>query len=96
MQMQHEQPYNEQKATGYRPQERAERKQMGINYRALGELVRGLFFILFGLYACFAQRLGIGQFAISQNILNILGGILMAYGLFRVYRGVKNTFFKQD
>ena len=91
--MQHDQLENEQKATEYRPQER---KRIGINYRALGELVRGLFFILFGLYACFAQRLGIGQFAVSQNILNILGGILMAYGLFRVYRGVKNTFFKQD
>lgn len=94
--MQHETPDNEQKAGNYRPQERADRKQPGINYRALGELVRGLFFILFGLYACFAQRLGIGQFAVSQTILNILGGVLMAYGLFRVYRGVKNTFFKQD
>jgi hypothetical protein len=92
MQMQHEQPYNEQKATEYRP----ERKRIGVNYRALGELVRGLFFILFGLYACFAQQMGIGQFAVSQTILNILGGILIAYGLFRVYRGVKNTFFKQD
>lgn len=94
--MQHETPDNGQKATEYLSQERQERKRIGVNYRALGELVRGLFFILFGLYACFAERLGIGQFAVSQNILNILGGILMAYGLFRVYRGVKNTFFKQD
>jgi hypothetical protein len=92
MQMQHEQLDNEQKATGYRP----ERKRIGVNYRALGELVRGLFFILFGLYAIFAQQMGLGQFSVSQTILNILGGVLIAYGLFRVYRGVKNTFFKQD
>lgn len=94
--MQHEQPDNEQKGTDSRTYERSGKKGIGINYRALGELVRGLFFILFGLYACFAEKLGIGHFAVSQNILNILGGVLIAYGLFRVYRGVKNTFFKKD
>ena len=97
MQMQHEQLDNEQKGTeSSYPRERQRRKSIGVNYRALGELVRGLFFILFGLYACFAQKMGIGQFAVSQTILNILGGVLIAYGLFRVYRGVKNTFFEKD
>jgi hypothetical protein len=76
-------------------QNRSSRK-IGMNYRSLGELIRGIFFVLFGLYACFAEKLGIGNFAISQIYLNILGIVLIAYGLFRVYRGVKNTFFNQD
>lgn len=88
--MQQEQPGNEQKGTDYRPYERSGRKRVSVNYRSLGELVRGLFFILFGLYAFY------GEFAVSRIILNILGGILIAYGLFRVYRGVKNTFSKND
>jgi hypothetical protein len=76
--------------------ERRENRRKGIDYRPLGELLRGIFFILFGLYACFAQRLNMGHFEVSQTILNVLGGVLIAYGLFRVYRGVKNTFFKKD
>ena len=75
-------------------QERTDNRRGGINYRSLGELIRGIFFILFGLYACFAQKMGLGQFQVSQTILNILGGVLIAYGLFRVYRGVKNAFFQ--
>lgn len=77
-------------------QERSSNKRVKVDYRPLGELIRGIFFILFGLYACFAERLGLGSFQVSQSVLNIFGGILIAYGLFRVYRGVKYLFFNKD
>jgi len=96
MQMQQEQPEYEQKGSDNRPYQQRGSRKIGINYRSLGELIRGIFFVLFGLYACFAQQLGIGNFSVPQNYLNILGIVLIAYGLFRVYRGVKNTFFNQD
>lgn len=77
-------------------QERSGKRNMSIDYRSLGELIRGLFFMLFGLFAIFAERLGMGQFRVSQTVLNIFGGVLIAYGIFRVYRGVKNSFFNRN
>lgn len=67
-----------------------------VNYRSLGELIRGIFFLLFGLYAIFAQKYNLGRFDFSQTVLNILGGVLIAYGLFRVYRGVRYLFTNRD
>ncbi|WP_143150667.1 hypothetical protein [Chitinophaga sancti] len=77
-------------------QERSGKRNMSIDYRSLGELIRGLFFMLFGLFAIFAERLGMGQFRVSQTVLYIFGGVLIAYGIFRVYRGVKNSFFNRN
>jgi hypothetical protein len=75
--------------------ERTGNMRTGMNYRSLGELIRGIFFLLFGLYAIFAQKYGLGQFQVSQTVLNILGGVLIAYGLFRVYRGVRYLFHQK-
>lgn len=68
-------------------------KRMNVSYRPMGELIRGVFFIAFGLYAFFSEKLGFGQTSLSPEVLYTLGGILCAYGLFRVYRGVKQLFF---
>ena len=76
--------------------ERSGNRRQGIDYRPLGELIRGLFFMLFGFYACFAERLGMGHFSVSQTVMNIFGGILIAYGIFRVYRGIKQLLFNKD
>ncbi|ACU64424.1 hypothetical protein SAMN05428949_4381 [Chitinophaga sp. YR627] len=76
-------------------QERSGNTRTEVNYRSLGELIRGIFFVLFGLYAIFAQKYGLGEFQISQTVLNILGGVLIAYGLFRVYRGVRYLFHQK-
>jgi len=62
-------------------------------YRPIGELVRGLFFLLFGLFAIFAQKLGFGEFRLPPQWMTFLGIALCIYGLFRVYNGVKKLFF---
>lgn len=55
-------------------QERSGKRNMSIDYRSMGELIRGLFFMLFGLFAIFAERLGMGSFQVSQTVLTIFGG----------------------
>ncbi|MGX5820531.1 hypothetical protein ACWKWU_20205 [Chitinophaga lutea] len=68
-------------------------RRMNVSYRPLGEVVRGIFFILFGVYMLLAERMGWRQLDLNENLVYVIGGILCAYGLFRVYRGVKQLFF---
>lgn len=68
-------------------------KRMNMSYRPMGELIRGLFFIVFGLYALLAERMGWGNLSLPQELIYVLGGALCAYGLYRVYRGIKQLFF---
>ncbi|HWV66398.1 hypothetical protein, partial [Chitinophaga sp.] len=65
-------------------------------YRPMGELIRGIFFILFGLFAIFAEKLGFGEFRLSQQMMSIVGAVLIVYGLFRVYNGVRKLFFNRN
>lgn len=65
-------------------------------YRPMGELIRGIFFILFGLFAIFAEKLGMGEFRISPQMMNILGAVLLLYGIFRVYNGIRKLFFNRN
>ncbi len=74
-------------------QERSSKRRIQASYRPLGELIRGIFFLLFGLFIFFAEKLGFGNFRMDPLVMNIFGTILVAYGLFRVYRGVKYLFF---
>ena len=68
-------------------------KRINVQYRPVGELIRGMLFILFGLYALFSEKLGMGRLDMSDTWLYVLAGMLGAYGLFRVYRGIKQLFF---
>ncbi|GEP91029.1 hypothetical protein SAMN05660909_03230 [Chitinophaga terrae (ex Kim and Jung 2007)] len=65
-------------------------------YRPISEVVRGVLFILFGLYALFAEKLGLGQFRISHTAMLIVGVVLLIYGLFRVVNGVRKIFFHRN
>jgi hypothetical protein len=71
-------------------------KRLENRYRPISELVRGIFFILFGLFAVFAEKLGLGQFRISHTMMLILGVVLLIYGLFRVFNGVRKLFFHRN
>lgn len=79
--MQNEESYN-----------RNERRNL--QYRPYGELVRGIFFILFGLFALFADKLGIYQSSWPPIYTNIAGAILVIYGLFRVVNGARKILSK--
>lgn len=77
-----------------RQQESTGIMRQGIDYRTLSELIRGVIFMLFGFFIFFAQRMGWGDFQISPLLLTILIVVLIAYGLFRIYRGIRLLFFK--
>ncbi len=64
-------------------------------YRPMGELIRGIFFILFGLFAIFAQKLGLGEFRLSQQWMTVIGAVLILYGAFRAYNGIRKLFFNR-
>lgn len=73
-------------------------KRMNASYRPLSELIRGILFILCGLYIAFYDRLAekfsnLRQLDVPPVVLYIVGGLLCAYGLYRVYRGVKQLFY---
>ncbi len=76
-------------------EEQTSRRQEN-RYRPMGELIRGIFFILFGLFAIFAEKLGFGEFRLSQQMMSIVGAVLIVYGLFRVYNGVRKLFFNRN
>lgn len=76
-------------------EEQTSRRQEN-RYRPMGELIRGIFFILFGLFAIFAEKLGLGEFRLSQQMMSIVGAVLIVYGLFRVYNGVRKLFFNRN
>ncbi|MEC5142200.1 F0F1-ATPase subunit (Ca2+/Mg2+ transporter) [Chitinophaga sp. 180180018-2] len=65
-------------------------------YRPMGELIRGIFFILFGLFAIFAQQMGLAQFRLPPTGMKIVGAVLIIYGLFRVYNGSRKLFFNRN
>jgi len=76
-------------------EEQTSRRQEN-RYRPMGELIRGVFFILFGLFAIFAERMGFGEFRISPQMMSIVGAVLITYGLFRVYNGIRKLFFNRN
>ena len=76
-------------------EEQTSRRQEN-RYRPMGELIRGIFFILFGLFAIFAEKLGLGEFRLSQQMMSFVGAVLIVYGLFRVYKGVRKLFFNRN
>jgi hypothetical protein len=65
-------------------------------YRPMGELIRGIFFILFGLFAIFGERMGWASFNISPKAMTIVGAVLLIYGLFRIYNGIRKLFFNRN
>ncbi|CAL1516534.1 hypothetical protein [Chitinophaga sp. MM2321] len=77
-------------------QEEQTNRRLENKYRPMGELIRGIFFILFGLFAIFAEKLGMGEFRISPQMMTALGAVLVLYGVFRVYNGIRKIFFNRN
>ncbi|ATL47246.1 hypothetical protein COR50_08705 [Chitinophaga caeni] len=62
----------------------------------MGELIRGIIFILFAVYVMYGQQLFNASFDISETAKIILTIVLGGYGLFRVYRGLKGIFSHEE
>lgn len=64
-------------------------------YRPFGEIVRGIFFLLFGLFVFYGESIGLGSLDLAPLVVNILGTILLLYGLFRIINGVRKLYFNR-
>lgn len=63
-------------------------------YRPMGELIRGVFFLLFGLFVIFSEKFGF-EFNLSPKWLLIIGIVVCIYGLFRVFNGMRKLFINR-
>jgi small neutral amino acid transporter SnatA (MarC family) len=75
--------------------ERKKRKQISA-MRSMMDYVMGAIFLIFGMFFFFR-----GKFNIPLNksfppneIDNLLGGILLLYGAWRIYRGYQKKYFR--
>ncbi|WP_295124695.1 hypothetical protein [uncultured Chitinophaga sp.] len=69
-------------------------ERRNLQYRPVGEVIRGIFFILFALFIFFAERLGVGEFSLPPIVMYVGGGALIVYGLFRVINGARKILSK--
>lgn len=57
--------------------------------RAIYDLTMGVLWTGAGLFLLFHQRMGF-EFDVDQTLARIFGATAVAYGLFRLYRGIKS------
>ncbi|PUZ27511.1 hypothetical protein GA0116948_103214 [Chitinophaga costaii] len=70
-----------------------DRRQRSVNYRALGQIVRGLLFVFVGLFILYGERMGITLRA-APTVKYIFGVLAIIYGVFRLSQGVWNVIKK--
>lgn len=74
--------------------EQIKRKQVS-NMRSIMDYVMGLLFFCIGLYFLTYRELGINIFRREPSSLDyLIGGLFVAYGTWRMYRGYKKNYFK--
>ncbi len=70
-------------------QEQNSNKRNGYgNFRNSLDLGMGIFYILIGALVIYAKYFG--SLELSPTYANLFGGLVIFYGLFRVYRGISN------
>ena len=75
-------------------QEGRKRREKGYDrYKEIYNAAMGLMYIGCGAFVIMAKRFGF-EFRVktSQVFIWALGGLFILYGLYRVYRGIKNVF----
>ena len=63
------------------------------NRRALMDYGMGILYLAAGGFLCFANRLGRELDFLPEPYSYIFGGLLLIYGVFRIYRGYKKNYF---
>ena len=62
--------------------------------RMLMDFGMGIIYIGVSIFILFARRFGFSGPVIEPPFAHILAGILIVYGVFRIYRGVKKNYFR--
>lgn len=71
--------------------ERNRRTKAYVQFRMMFDLCMGAFYILGGAFVIFSRGFQT-KFNLSPSVYYSLGGILLVYGGYRMYRGLKHIF----
>jgi threonine/homoserine/homoserine lactone efflux protein len=76
--------------------EQKRRKQM-TRMRSVTDYVMGIIFICFGIYFLIYERLGINIFQREPSPVDyVIGGLFVLYGGWRLYRGYRKNYFRNE
>lgn len=65
------------------------------NRRALMDYGMGILYLAGGGFLMLADKLGAERDILPEPYSYIIGGLLLVYGVFRIYRGYKKDYFRE-
>ncbi len=63
--------------------------------KSIMDLGMGLIYICVGIMILFAKKIGLNNEFVESTPGKIFAGLVMLYGLWRVYRGIKKDYLKE-
>lgn len=63
--------------------------------KSIMDLGMGLIYIAVGIMILFANKIGLSNQFIESTMGRIFAGLIMLYGLWRLYRGVKKDYLRE-
>jgi len=76
--------------------EKQRRRQVS-RMRSITDYVMGVLFLFFGIYFLIYERLGINIFRREPSPVDyLIGSLFVLYGGWRIYRGYKKNYFRDD
>ncbi len=63
--------------------------------KSIMDLGMGLIYIGVGFVILFAKKIGLNNEFVESTLGKIFAGLVMLYGLWRVYRGIKKDYLKE-
>lgn len=63
--------------------------------KSIMDLGMGLIYIGVGFVILFAKKIGLNNEFVESTMGKIFAGLVMLYGLWRVYRGIKKDYLKE-
>ena len=63
--------------------------------KSIMDLGMGLFYIGVGIMILFAKKIGLNNDFVESTPGKIFAGLIMLYGLWRVYRGIKKDYVRE-
>ena len=76
--------------------EQKRRKQV-TRIRSITDYTLGIIFICFGIYFLIYERIGVNIFRREPSSIDyVIGGLFVLYGGWRIYRGYRKNYFRND
>ena len=63
--------------------------------KSIMDLGMGLIYIAVGIMILFAKKIGLNNDFVESTPGKIFAGLVMLYGLWRIYRGIKKDYLKE-